>query len=59
MGFRVPEQEIKDRIKRVQQKLVEKDIGALFVTQRVDLFYFKGQHKMVIFSFQQKASLCS
>jgi len=40
--FKVPEDEIKNRIKRIQQKLVERDIDALFVVQRVDLFYFTG-----------------
>ncbi len=42
MGFRVPEEEIKDRINRIQKKLQENDMDALFVVQRVDLFYFTG-----------------
>ncbi len=42
MGFRVPEEEIKEKIKRIQKKLQENDMDALFVVQRVDLFYFTG-----------------
>lgn len=42
MEFRIPEEEIKERIKRIQKELQKNDIDALFVAQRVDLFYFTG-----------------
>ena len=42
MKFRVPEQEIKGRINNIQKELQDNDIDALFVVQRVDIFYFTG-----------------
>ncbi len=40
--FRVPKQEIKGRIEKVQKELQEKQIDALFITHKVNLFYFSG-----------------
>jgi Xaa-Pro dipeptidase len=40
--FKVPEVEISNRIKRIQNLLREKNIDGLFIVQRVDLFYFSG-----------------
>ena len=40
--FLVPAAEIDDRIRRVQARLLEMEIPALLVVQRVDLFYFSG-----------------
>jgi Xaa-Pro aminopeptidase len=40
--FRVPDNEIQNRIHRVQGLLRKIDIDALMVLQRVDLFYFSG-----------------
>ncbi|MGD8367190.1 MAG: Xaa-Pro peptidase family protein [Desulfobacterales bacterium] len=40
--FRVPNEEIGDRIRRVQTELRQEQIDALFVVQRADLFYFSG-----------------
>ena len=42
MEFRVPEQEIEERINKIQKELQQNEIDALFVVQRVDLFYFTG-----------------
>ena len=42
MGFKVPKDEIKKRIDRIQKELQKKEIDALFIAQRVDLFYFSG-----------------
>jgi len=42
IDFLVPPEEIAARITRMQQKLRESSIGAAFIMQRVDLFYFSG-----------------
>jgi Xaa-Pro dipeptidase len=41
-SFRVPREEIERRVARVQKKMLARDVEALFVVQRVDLFYFSG-----------------
>ena len=40
--FKVPDAEINNRIKRIQNLLRENNIDGLFIVQRVDLFYFSG-----------------
>ena len=40
--YKVPSDEIEDRIRRIQAELVKHDIGGIFLVQRVDLFYFSG-----------------
>ena len=40
--YKVPADEIADRIRRIQTELVQNDIGGAFIVQRVDLFYFSG-----------------
>ena len=40
--FRVPSYEIEQRISRLQKGLQEQNMGALFIIQRVDLYYFSG-----------------
>lgn len=40
--FKVPAAEIEQRISRIQTELQDKEIGGLFIVQRVDLFYFSG-----------------
>src|SRR4030042_459276 len=40
--FKVPDAEINNRIKKIQNLLREKNINGLFIVQRGDLFYFSG-----------------
>lgn len=40
--FRVPAAEIRTRIDRIQAILCQQEVDALFIAQRVDLFYFSG-----------------
>jgi len=40
--FKVPDAEINNRIKSIQNLLRENNIDGLFIVQRVDLFYFSG-----------------
>ena len=40
--YKVPADEIADRIQRIQTELLQNDIGGAFIVQRVDLFYFSG-----------------
>jgi Xaa-Pro aminopeptidase len=40
--FKVPESEILARQKKIQQEMLEREIGGIFIIQRVDLFYFTG-----------------
>ncbi len=42
MEFKVPEEEIINRINRLQMELIKNDIDSIFIVQRVDLFYFTG-----------------
>ncbi|MBT8350606.1 MAG: Xaa-Pro peptidase family protein, partial [Deltaproteobacteria bacterium] len=37
-----PKSEIEERIKKLQQKLIEKNIDAALILQKADLFYFTG-----------------
>ncbi|MBT8358435.1 MAG: aminopeptidase P family N-terminal domain-containing protein, partial [Deltaproteobacteria bacterium] len=37
-----PKSEIEERIKKLQQKLIEKNIDAALILQKADLFYFSG-----------------
>jgi len=41
-SFKVPETEINRRISELQQAMRQAGIGAMFIVQRVDLFYFSG-----------------
>ena len=41
-AFRVPDREIRERIRRVQTELRHEEIDALFIAHRADLFYFTG-----------------
>jgi Xaa-Pro aminopeptidase len=40
--FTIPEQELENRIKKLQQSLVEKGMDAALIVQKTDLFYFSG-----------------
>ncbi len=40
--FKVPDYEINQRIAKLQKLMREKGIDAMFIVQRVDLFYFSG-----------------
>jgi len=40
--FKVPADEIRERIHRIQKEMQENEIDGMFVVQRVDLFYFSG-----------------
>jgi Xaa-Pro aminopeptidase len=42
IDFKVPESEITARIARIQAELRRHDLHALFIVQRVDLYYFTG-----------------
>jgi len=45
----IPDKELETRRKRVQKALQEKDIDALFLVQRVDLYYLTGIRRRGIF----------
>ena len=40
--FKVPASEILARRKKIQQEMLDREIGGIFISQRVDLFYFTG-----------------
>jgi Xaa-Pro aminopeptidase len=40
--FKVPAGEIRRRVLNIQKQLQQREIGGLFIVQRVDLFYFSG-----------------
>jgi len=40
--FKIPASEIENRITEIQNRLREKEIDAILIVQRVDLFYFSG-----------------
>ncbi len=40
--FKVPEAEIKNRIRKIQKKLQSNNINGMLIIQRMDLYYFSG-----------------